>query len=183
MWYISTAEANTYLWTSWQDTLVGVIIEIATNLVNRICWVETFTSWTMTNESYDYNWVWPYYFTRVPVNSITHINWTSTTLVEWTDYILRWQRVEFAPNISFNWDTIWNKVKFTYTYWYANIPNDIKDATRILVSELWRKKDSEGISSRTQWDLSVTFNSVAEKETERKVKSLLAKYILPRVFA
>ena len=180
MWYISLSDANLYLWTSGQDALVQDAIEMASGIVDSICY--TSFTYAQTTDTFKYNGSWPYYLTRV-VASLLELNWTNiSSYTNGNEYILKWTRIEFDSTILIQEDKR-GMISIKYNGWYQTIPQAIQDATRIILSTVWNSKNSEWIANWTQWDLSIAYNSVAEQSTQSKVKKLLWKYILPRVFS
>lgn len=182
--YISTAEANTYLETSWEDSIVAVLVDQASHLVDRFCgyantssWF-AFSAWTITAERHPYNGLWPYYFKYPSINSITTIMSTAVSYTEWTDYIVRGRRVEFSSLITLpNYNTTFNHITFTYTKGFETIPDDIKDACYIIVSWLYNARKSVGIGQFTQGDLSISYlGKILDDERYNTVKMLLSKY-------
>lgn len=182
--YISTAEANTYLETSWEDSIMAVLVDQASHLVDRFCgyantssWF-AFSAWTVTAERHSYNGLWPYYFKYPSINSITTIMGTVVSYTEWTDYIVRGRRVEFSSLITLPiHNTTFNYITFTYTKGFETIPDDIKDACYIIVSWLYNARKSVGIGQFTQGDLSISYlGKILDDERYNTVKMLLSKY-------
>ena len=179
MWYITTAEANDYLQTSWQDSIIAIFINQATELIDRFC-ERTFASATPT-ERYNYIWNGPYYLKSVPrwANPITHIYWSSVSYIEWVDYIITWNKLEFKSSIVLSYNTDFNYITFTYTSWYTTIPDWIKDACYIITASLYNLWKAWGTSQFTQGDLSISFNAQlfgGNNEQYNNVKMLLSKY-------
>lgn len=184
MWYISTAEANTYLETSWEDSNVAVLVDQASHMIDRFCWYPNtaslfaFTAWTITAERHVYNWLWPYYLKYPSINSVTTIMSTAVSYTEWTDYIVIGRRLEFSSLITLpNYNTTFNYITFTYTKGYATIPDDIKDACYIIVAWLYNLRKSVWLNQFTQWDLSIGISwKILDEERYNTVKMLLSKY-------
>jgi len=178
MWYISLADANLYLGTSWQDNLVTDAIDIASGIVDSICY--TSFNYNETTEKHKYNGSWPYYLAR-PIASLLELNGVSiASYTDGNEYIKNGSRIEFDSTILIQEDKR-GMISIKYQWGYQTIPQAIQDATRIVLSSVWNAKNAEGISNWTQWDLSIAYNAVAEQTSIAKVKKLLWKYILPRV--
>lgn len=178
MWYISLSDANLYLGVIWQDTLVTDAIDIASGIVDSICFTDFV--YAQTTEKHKYNWSWPYYL-RKPITSLLELNGVNiSTYTDGTEYIKNGTRIEFDSTILIQEDNR-GMISIKYHWGYQTIPQAIQDATRIVLSSVWNAKNAEGISSWTQWDLSIAYNSIAEKTTDAKIKKLLWKYILPKV--
>lgn len=194
MAYVSTAEANTYLETSGEDTLIWYLISHACHLVDRFCNLQNtdtlfaLEAWTITAERHDYNDTWPYYFRYTPVNSITHINWTSGTFTELTHYIARGREITFdtAVNLSAYNTTFWI-ITFTYTKGFATIPADVKQATLMITASLYATRKLQGVNNYTQGDLSlwITMEGVfgADSKMYNEIRSLLSKYKVVNVLS
>lgn len=166
MTYISTAEANTYLETTGEDTNVADLVTQACYMIDRFCNRESgstyfaFQADTITNERYKYNWVWPYVLKWFPINSITQINWTTVTLTEFTNYLLEWSTVTFDTGVDLSgYNTTRNIMRISYTKWYATIPNDIKTACKMIVAGLYHIRKVKWVSSFTQWDIQISLDS------------------------
>jgi len=188
MGYISGTEANTYLWTSWEDSVVLELVTQASLLVDQYCNCKNwFSAGTVTNERYNYKWTWPYYFSTFPVNSITHIYGTAVSIAEWTDFVANGHVVEFKSTVTelSTYNTDFWFTTFTYTKWYATIPDAIKSACKMLLSWLYNERKMWWIKSFTQWDLSLSFADGwwfwDPYQQYRTFKTLLAKYMIPYV--
>lgn len=178
MWYISLADANLYLGISGQDNLVTDAIDIASGIVDSICY--TSFTYAQTTDKLRYNGTWPYYLTR-PIASLLELNGTNiASYNDGDEYIQKGSRIEFDSSILIQ-DDKRGMISIKYHWGYQNIPQEIQDATRIILSTVWNSKNTEWIANWTQWDLSIAYNWVAEQATYAKVKKLLWKYILPRV--
>lgn len=187
MWYVSTADANTYLETSGEDSIVSILVDQASKLIDRYCGTN-FESSTQTNERHQYNWAWPYYLKYPPrwTAPLTHVYWSSVSYTEWTDYILRGRQLTFVSNIALNYNTTFNFITFTYTSGYTAIPDDIKDACYMIVSWLYNLRKAMWTSQLTQGDLSVSFTSGLfgwDSEKYNSVKMLLSKYKITNVIS
>lgn len=157
--YITQEEAiefNPALWGE-EDSYVETLIVQAEWMIDSYLGGVDFSSTTVTWEKHDYVGQWPYYFNYVPT-WITHIGDDEVTLVEDTDYVLKDRRVMFAEtvNLSGRENTTFNFIKFTYSK-SNSIPQNIKTACCILVSEMYTTKWSNAISEYTQWDFSIKY--------------------------
>lgn len=152
--YISVSEINTYLWLSWEDSLVSQLISDSENLINNFCKIDTFNQHIIENEEYDYRWNWPYLLKHSVIQSLNKINWITFS---W-EYRLVWRTLTFksCEVININ-DTERNNILFTYTVWYSDIPDDLKSATKMIVSELYNNRKSEWVKEFSQWDLRIVF--------------------------
>ena len=186
--YVTTADINTFLWTSGEDTLINMLNWIATSQINNYLWVSDLNSATYTNEEYDlygnnssffnkYNLLNPvnpnyvYYLKQINPTSVTHIN----TVAIW-NYKLNWRRLELE-NIPANTEQVFNKVKITYIAWYTTIPEDIKMVVYNLVWFMYNSRKAQGINSFTQGQLSVSYaNWQKSYEEIQYILSWLWKY-------
>lgn len=194
MAYVTTAEANTYLETSGEDTLIWYLISHACHLVDRFCNLENtdalfaLEAGTISLERHDFNSVWPYYFKYTPVNSITHINWSAGTFTELTHYIARGREITFdtAVNLSAYNTTFWI-ITFTYTKGFATIPADIKQACLMILGSLYTTRKLKGTNNYTQGDISLglTVEGLfgSDSNMYNEIRSLLAKYKVVNVLS
>lgn len=185
MGYISTSDANTYLGTSGEYTIVAELVTQASLLIDQFCNSKNwFDATTVTNERYEYQWTWPYYFSTFPINSITYINGTAVSITEGTDYLVTWHIVEFKSTVAelSSYNTDFGYITFTYTKWYATIPDAIKSACKMLVAWLYNERKLAWVKSFTQWDLSLSFADGGwfgdPYQQYRTFKTLLAKYMI-----
>ncbi len=182
MWYITTAEANTYLETSWEDVNIATIIDQASKMIDQYCW-RSFAEVEITWERHKYNYNWPYYLKQSPKKDwlahperpILKINWVASIYVEWIDYIMTWRRILFASNITIDYDETFNIVTFDYKSWLDDM-SQIKDACFMIVSWLYNSKKTVWLTQLTQWDISTTFSQILSSEQYHNIKLLLSKY-------
>ena len=178
MEYVTKAEVNNFMSISWEDVLVSELIKYAWAIVENYCNVDWFIAHDVEKE-YHYKWNWPYYLEHSVVNSIEEIN---DVVFSWNYKLLgRALTISRDENVDVFEDE-WYNVKFKYNVWYENIetiPEKIKLATLLLVSELYSKRKSQWVQSFTVWDLSAIF-SWSEKELS-KFKTFLSPYVVHNV--
>lgn len=184
MSYVTLAEANAYLWTSGEDTLVTNLITSASKIIDAFCCVPWFDQVSETIYlKYQSNW--NYLFKRPNVTEITKVN--GVDVVSWIDidYIIqKHRRLSFKSTYSITADDF-GRVKFEIKYWYNTIPDAIKQACYIISQSLYTGKWSTGLSSYSQGDFSLNmadgwvFGSDTEKYKE--VRMLLTPYKLVNV--
>jgi len=150
--YVTEAELNTYLWTSWEDTLLAVLNGIATAYINNFLRVTTLNAQTTYQETQDYTWKIEYFLSELNPSNLTLVNWNA---VVWqTNIEGRKLTFQFAP---INTDTVFNKITFTYNYGFATIPDAIKGVVYDIVSYLYNSRKTSWIKSFTQWQISITY--------------------------
>lgn len=184
MSYVTLAEANAYLWTSGEDTLVTNLITSASKIIDAFCCVPWFNEVEETiHLQYQSNW--NYLFKRPNVTEISKIN--GVNVAQWinTDYIIqKGRRLSFKSSYSIDADDF-GRVEFIITYWYATIPDAIKQACFMIIQALYTSKWSTGLSSYSQGDFSLNmadgwvFGSETDKYKE--VRMLLNPYKLVNV--
>ena len=76
---------------------------------------------TAQDEIQDYTWSTQYILKELNPSDLTLVN--ASAVVGTTNITWRCLTFEFAP---VNIDPVFNKITFTYTYWFATIPEDIK---------------------------------------------------------
>lgn len=162
MAYLTVWEINSYLWTSWEDTLLTPLLAYATAEINKYLWVETLEQATYNNEEYDFISNWLYFLKQINPTSLSQVDWVAFT---W-DYKLEWRQLKFYLPLTCN-DPKWNKIKFTYTAWFVNIPNDIKKACLDLIWFYYNNRKTMGMTWFSQWQTSVNYWS---NKTQMEVK-------------
>lgn len=162
MAYISTAEANTYLGTSWEDTLISVLITSAEIILNNLLWTNDLTQATHT-EKIQYPWyTWNYWLNYWRVFWLNNINPTSITSIDWVnvtnnvDYILEWRKVILKTALTYQ-NTFPYKNTIIYVAWFSPIPNDIKQGMYMLVWALYNQRKAEWITRFKQAQLEVEY--------------------------
>jgi len=169
--YISIDEINSYLWTSWEDTLMELLNNIVTEKINSYLWIDGLFE-DEYEESYEFFSNWPYYLKQLNPTLLSKVDWV---VFAW-DYQLQWRDLKFYLPL-FCTDSVWNKIEFTYTAWYTDIPSDIKWVCLDLVSLLYNYRKTNGITSFTQWQITVNYwNNTDQTKQEWIVLERLKKY-------
>jgi len=175
--YVSTAEINEFLWISWEDALVVVLNWIATSKINNFLGVTDLNAKVWWEEIQDYTWKAEYILKELNPSNITLVNDSS---VIWdTNITWRLLTFEYAPN---NTDIVFNKIKFTYDYWFSTIPADIKMAVFWIVWYLYNSRKTAGVASFTQWQISVSYTADDNFKIENIISGLLKKYIKNNIY-
>jgi len=178
--YTSTAEINNYLWISWDDILINILNGVATTKINNFLWVTTLNATTAGTEIQEYTWWNRYYTKELNPSNLSLVNWSA---VVWTtDITGRAITFEHAP---LNIDTVFNKINFTYDYWYTDIPDDIKLVVLNIVWYLYNIRKTAGVDSFTQWQITVNYTKT--KANDNMVREImqdwLKKYIKNNIYS
>ena len=167
MSYSTLAQFKDYLWilqsdTS-QDTLLTQFLNASYSKLNHICWVDSFEKWTRT-QIIEKRWIFDtarwleFYLKNKPVVSIDKINWSTESLIKWTDYLIIYDRRAVFKKLELD---DWWMLNIEYTAWYQTIPDDLKLMEMMLASWMYLKKWEEGVSSYKLWDESITFWTIS----------------------
>ena len=175
--YVSTNELNNYLWTSWEDTLINILNWIATARINNFLWVTDLNAVTGGQEKQDYNWKTQYLLKELNPSNLTLVNGSS--VVGSVNITWRLLSFEYAP---INTDNIFNKITFTYNYWFTTIPEDIKAVVYEIVWQLYNTRKAVWVSSFTQWQITVSFTNDDNLKIENIMKWGLKKYIKNNIY-
>jgi len=173
--YVTESELNTYLWTSGETALLDELNNLATAYINNYLKVTDLNEQTDKEEIQDYTWKTEYFTKELNPSNLTLVNWSA---VVW-EINITWRKIsfQFAP---LNTDTVFNKISFTYNYWYATIPDDIKWVVYNIVSFLYNWRKTTWLKSFTQWQISVSY------EDTQKINDLLflwlTKYIKNTIY-
>jgi len=173
--YVTEAELNTYLWTSSETALLDELNNLATAYINNFLKVTDLNVQENKEEIKDYTWDVEYFTKELNPSNLSLVNGAS---VVW-EVNITWRKIsfQFAP---INIDTIFNKISFTYNYWYATIPDDIKWVVYNIVSFLYNWRKATWIKQFTQWQISVTY------EDAQKINDMLflwlTKYIKNTIY-
>lgn len=178
MSYITRAEAYANLGTSNEDSVVDVLISVASTMIDNYCGI-SFVEWDYT-EKYNYNGLGPYYFKHTfitdgdnhPTRPILEIEGVASTLVRDVDFQIKGRSIVFRQGTLLSYNTDFNTIKFKYKGWLDD-NTDIKNACYMIVAWLHKMYGSSGISSFTQWDLTVAYK---DKVMNDDIKLLLNKY-------
>jgi len=155
--YVTEAELNTILWTSGETALIEELNGIATAYINNFLRVTTLNTTLAAEEIQDYTWANEYFTKELNPSNLSLVNWSA---VVWQVNIT-WRKMtfEYAPA---NIDNVFNKISFTYDYWFATIPDDIKAVVYGIVWYLYNARKTAWVSSFTQWQITVTYNDTEE---------------------
>lgn len=163
MSYSTLAQFKDYLWISQsdtsQDTLLTQFLNASYSKLNLICWVDSFEKWTRT-QIIEKRWIFDtarwleFYLKNKPVASIDKINWSTESLVKWTDYLIIYDRRAVFKKLELD---DWWMLNIEYTAWYQTIPDDLKLMEMMLWSWMYQKHNNEWVSSYKLWDESITF--------------------------
>lgn len=178
MSYITRAEAYANLGTSNEDSVVDVLIGVASTMIDNYCGI-SLAEWDYT-ENYDYKWLGPYYFKHYfiidgeahPTRPILEIEGVASTLEKDKDFQLKGRSIIFRQGTLLSYNTDFNTIKFKYKWWLADY-TDVKNACYMIVAWLYKMYGSSGIGSFTQWDLTVSYK---DKVMNDDIKLLLNKY-------
>jgi len=180
MAYITTEEINTFLGTSWEDTLIDALILDATDLIDSLFHVDSFEEWTRTDEvKYNYK-DQEYCLKNYPVSEVLQVNDINYTWTINDDYkIVRDRQVIFRTNLS----TYIVPLKFEffniqYTAWYATIPQWIKTMMKYIVWWMYNDRKTIWITEYSLWDERIRFRDKREAETVKKLFNTHKKLIL-----
>jgi len=152
MQYISDSELCTYIWATWEESLISILNSMASWMINSYLRIDWIITATYTNEEYDYQWSWVYYLKQLNPTALTHVDWVAYT---WS-YKLEWRKLTFqySPALA---DTIYWKIDFTYTAGFTAVPDDFRFVVCNLVWYLYNNRKSSGIKSFTQGQISVAY--------------------------
>lgn len=173
--YVTLSEIKTYLW-DWQmsDANAQYLYDSATNILHTACRVDTFEAVEKTeNVKYSYDNI---YYLRCNVRSIVSIGWVAVTS---DDYFLNWRRV--TTDISYSSDKRGN-VAIVYNAWYDPLPWDIKACVLSLCGYVQTHGKAQGISSYTQGDISITYNT-QDSDQMSILKGIVSKYWFVEVYS
>lgn len=153
---VSNAEAAAFMGISATDPALTAVIPVAESIAADDCGYESFSAPSPDADcadSHEYAGVGPYYL-RFP-------NPHGTLTVDGNaapQYLIVGRRLEFAsePTLA---DTVWGRVSFAYRYGWtnANAPQKLKSALLSLISFLYSKRNSEGISEFSQGELRIKY--------------------------
>ncbi len=114
-----------------------------------------------------------------PVVSVTTIHddsdWSYSTLVGSSDYTtdLRAGRVWLNPTATHSWSSAHRAIRVVYVAGFATIPEEIKQATCLLVAHWWRLRSTQGRQSISKGTGS---ESVRAETLPRSVRELLTQH-------
>jgi len=186
--YITLAEANNYLGTSWEDTLIDSIILSAESILNNLLKVATITQATYTENikfpaytgagytSYGKS----FYLSNINPTSITSIDGISVWVLN-TDYTIAGRKITLKLPMQTN-----PVFPFTntviYTAWFATAPNDIKHAMYILTSWLYNTRKTEWIKRFKQSLLEIEYkdtnwlDTILDNSNKWVLQAIVNKY-------
>lgn len=193
--YASLTQLKDYLWITdnSQDILLNNFLMSAEELLNKLCWVDTFDL-TTKEELVDLRKVYtnPYGLNIIlknkPVVSIDEIDWEAYNWVLGKDYIIVDQRKAIIKNMSVNDNFGYRKIKYTRGYNRAKVedtltidelPEDIKQMEVMLAGGMYTTKDYQGISSYKLGDESISFWDLKGQTSDEifySFKKILDKY-------
>ena len=170
--FVTTEEINTYLWTSWEDTLINVLNGIATAYIKNYLRVTDLNAQSTYTETQDYTWNNEYMLSELNPSNLTLVNGSA---VVW-NYNLTGRKLtfEFAPE---NADTVFNKITFTYDYGYSTITDDIKAVVYSIVWYFYNARKTAWIGNFTQWQISITYEDTEAVKWILENNVFLKKYI------
>ena len=157
--YVTTAELNTFLWTSWEDALVASIGSTSEAMLNSLLSVNTLDE-TVYTEQVRYKGVWPYYLENINPTVVSSIWGISLSA---SDYRMDWRRLVLSPDVNLTAPSVFPYLlDIVYTAWFARdpdvLPEEIKYAVKIIAKELYVKKDSAWITEFREKDLTVKYS-------------------------
>lgn len=170
MSYITEADVNTFLGTSWETTLIDMLISMAESALNTELRIDGLSVDDYT-EYYEVNDFGFFVLKQIQPNSVTSIN---DVAVSSSDYLLEGRKLTLSVNYTAD---KWNRIKIIYNAGYATTPQDVKTMMLHMVSWLYNARKWVGIKSFTQWQLSVSFSSQTELDTfSMMYKAIISKY-------
>ena len=194
MSYVSTADINAYLGTSWEDTLIATLNTSAEIILNNLIWTTWLASWDIT-EKIAYptlrNDFW--YF----IGQIVYLSWIHPTVIKTVDgvsltswdYEITGQKVFLKTALTLQ--TVFPyKNTIVYTAWYSTIPADIKQAIYLIVGAMYNTKNTQWLNSFSQGELSVNIDnsqgimkSIMEPNSFSMLSSIINKYKIPLILS
>lgn len=193
--YASLTQLKDYLWITdnSQDILLNNFLMSAEELLNKLCWVDTFDL-TTKEELVDLRKVYTNAYglniilKNKPVVSIDEIDWEAYNWVLGKDYIIVDQRKAIIKNMAVNDNFGYWKIKYTRGYDRAKVedtitkdelPEDIKQMEVMLAWGMYTTKDYQGISSYKLGDESISFWDLKGQTSDEifySFKKILDKY-------
>jgi hypothetical protein len=193
MSYLSTADINAYLWTSWEDTLIATLNKSAEIIFNNLIWSDWLSSWDVTEKfSYptiaDNNWFFIghiLYLKNINPTVIKEVDWVAVT--SW-EYEITWQKVFLKNALSFQ-SAFPYKNSILYTAWFSTIPDDVKQAIYMIVGALYNTRTSQWLDNFRQDLLAVTYSktwtleSIIDPNSFSLLSSIVNKYKVPLILS
>lgn len=170
MAYVTTEAVNLYLGTCNEDPLIASLIASAESLFNHLVNSSSGLSQTTYTEKYRYPLggftsenIWRVFF-------LDNINPTALTSVDWTtvsswDYYLEGRKLTLKTAVSYQ-QTFPHLNTIVYTAGYATIPEDIKQAIKMIVGFMYNSKNANGLTSFTQDQLEVNYGGNQNQNIE-----------------
>lgn len=174
--YVTTTEVNTFLGTSWEDSLITLLWDMVESFLHTSLRITSFSTATY-NEFHEATF--PLNLNEKHFYILKELNPTVLTAindinVSSDDYLLEGRMLNLDTTYTVD---DWNRVKFTYTAWFSTIPQDVKSMVLYGISGLYNARKGVGIKSFTQGQLTVSYNSQAEVDMFSSMyKSLMEKY-------
>ena len=164
--YVTEAEINEYVGATIATSLNEQLNDFASAYINNHLQVTDLAAQTTYQETQDYTGDTEYFLSELNPSNLTLVN--GSAVVWTTRFDGRQLSFEFAP---VNTDTVFNKITFTYDYWYTTIPDVIKNVALEIVWYLYNSRSTWGMDSFTQWQISITYWDTEE------IKKILAKWL------
>jgi len=160
MAYVTTESVNVYLGTSGEDPLIASLIASSESLFNHLINSSGLSQATFT-EKYRYPLggfqsenIWRvFYLDNINPTALTSVDWIAVS--SW-DYYLEGRKLTLKNSVSYQ-QTFPHLNTIIYTAGYATIPDDVKQAIKMMVGFLYQSKNANWISSFTQDQLTVNF--------------------------
>lgn len=176
---ITTDEAKTFLGIddSDSDNAIAQIIPKAEALFYSLIKVDSLEVWSKEEIVFFDVRRHALRFKNFPVTAINSIDGVAYTGEEWTDYLVSKNEVKIFDPDFLSRVKLW-KIKVSYNYGYATIPEDLKLAILILVSGFYNVKENYGTTSCKIWQEAISFRDATESmDFERIVKTYKKKFI------
>lgn len=160
MAYVTTEAVNLYLGTCGEDPLIASFIASAESIFNHLINSSGLSTATYT-EKYRYPLggfhsenIWRvFYLDNINPTALTSVDGTAVS--SW-DYYLEGRKLTLKNSVSYQ-QTFPHLNTIIYTAGYATIPDDVKQAIKMMVWFMYNSKNANWLSSFTQDQLEVTY--------------------------
>lgn len=172
--YVTIPEIKAFVNPSMSDTQAQYLYDSSATILHVACRVDTFED-VIATEYLEYSRDDTYYLNNHP-RVITSVWGTALTS---TDYFLNGRKL--TTDVWYVADKR-NRVQIVYNAWFENTPWDIKSCILSLCAYCNTQSKSQGISSYSQGDLSITYNP-QDQEQKMILSSVIAKYWFIKIIA
>lgn len=174
MAYVTTTEINTFLGTSWEDSLLTLLRDMVESFLHSELRITSFEeqSYTEYHEARDDFYI---------VKELNPTILTSINDVAASNYLFEGRLLRIKD--SYTCDS-WGRIKLIYTAGYATVPQDVKTLVLYMVWGAYNARKGIGIKEWTQGQLSVTYSSQQEMDIFNQMfTSLMSKYKKNDIYA